>query len=182
MPQFTIEGRAKGLSDVQRNFLWELTILNFDFGESIPEDLTLRAKSVSIPGRSIEPIETWFYGHKQKHAGRAAFPNQINVQFEETEDQKILKTFYAWFQQIHNVNPLNAFGTLSTTFMKRQYVKRILLSMQKYNGEETKNSIEFVNAFPETMADVSLDMTGNEAVKFDITFSYDYWLLSGPNR
>jgi len=182
MPNFTIEGRLKGLPDPQRDFLWEVTILNFDLGDSSPEDLTLRAKNISIPGRSNEPIETYFYGHKQKFSGRSAFSNQISIQFEETEDQKILRTFYHWFQKINNTDPLQPFATLSTTLTKRQYAKRMFLTMYKYNGEEVRNKIEFVNVFPESIADVALDMTSNAAVKYDVQFSYDYWTLQGPDR
>ena len=177
MPSLTLESRCRHLSDPQRNFLWDVTILNFDYADGGSEDLTLRAKNISIPGRSVESIETWFYGIKQKFAGRSAFSNQISIQFEETEDQRMLKSFYSWFQQIHNIDPMDNLGTLSSALSKKNYAKMMYLTMYKYNGEECDKKIEFTNVYPESIGDVSLDYSDNSLIKFDCTLNYDIWKL-----
>ena len=63
MPNFHIEGR-NNRSEILRSFMWEVDLIGGSNQVGI-EDINLRVKNISLPSRSIEPIDTWFYGFKQ---------------------------------------------------------------------------------------------------------------------
>lgn len=171
MPKLHIEGRQAGLRDPQRNFLWEIFIPDFNNSEPLEQ----RVKSISIPGRSVDPIETYFYGNKQVFTGRTSFPNSITITFEEGEDQKILQLLYEWFQTIYNTDFDSAAGGISNSVTRKDYAKQIILTMYKYNGEQAGKRIMLINSFPQSLPDVTLDYSGNELIRYDVTFSYDLW-------
>ncbi len=181
MPNFHIEGRQKKLSDIQMNFLWEIDIIDIssplgfvklDFTNV--SDLSFRVKNISTPSRSIDTIETWFYGQKQNIPSKTSFGNNITLTIEETEDQFVLKTIYDWMESIQSVDPLKwtllGLGGKATK-------KTMLIKQVKYNGEYTKHAIELKNVYPISLGESSLDFSGNDSVKYDIQFNYDYWLL-----
>jgi hypothetical protein len=49
--------------------------------------------------------------------------------------------------------------------------------MYKYDGSLMQQAIRFYNAWPAAVADVAMDYTGNESVKYSVTFEYDFWTL-----
>lgn len=185
MPNFTIEGRRRQ-ADIQRNWLWELVFPRLpSFAESvvggnIGEELTLQCRSISIPGRTIENVETYFLGQKQIFPGRQTFSNQIEAVFEGTEDQRIFRFFNTWMESIHNIDAFSLFGTagVGSYLTKRDIAVPMHLRMYKYNGSLLSRKVHFLNVFPSAIADVAMSYESNEAVKYSVTFSFDIWRLS----
>jgi hypothetical protein len=185
MPNFTIEGRRRQ-ADIQRNWLWELVFPRLPslaegvLGGDIGEELTLQCRSISIPGRTIENVETYFLGQKQIFPGRQTFSNQVEAVFEGTEDQRIFRFFNIWMETIHNIDAYSTFGTagVGSYLTKRDIAVPMHLRMYKYNGSLLSRKVHFLNVFPSAMADVAMSYEGNEAVKYSVTFSYDLWRLS----
>lgn len=177
MANFHIEGRQKGLSDIQRNFMWEVDIFDGISPLTIEtniDDLRFQVKNISTPGRTIETIETWFYGLKQNIPSKTTFSNSITMTLEEREDQFVLNTIYNWMESIQSVDPLKwTLLGLGGKLTKKQ----MLIRMLKYDGTPTKNALELKNVYPTTFPEVNLDYSGNDSVKYDVTFNYDYWLL-----
>lgn len=181
MPNFHIEGRQKIMKDLQRNFLFNVSIPEISkivTSVKDEEEFTVRAKTASIPDKAIIPIESYFMGMKSIYQGRAEITNSLTIDLEETEDQKILKTFYEWQNKIFNTSDLTNESGHSLVNGKRDGgTTTIYLKMYKYNGELTENMIKFVNAWPSAISEVGLDFAGNEAIRFAVTFSFDYWDL-----
>lgn len=181
MPNLTLEGRLKQLPDVQRTWLWELYIPNISNIPGMPEivddDLVIRARTASLPQRGNESLESYFMGFKQLFPGKPTFGNTMEVQFEETEDQKVAKFLYAWRQYILDVNPNSPTAGASGAVTKRQATRNIYILQYKYHGDVLKKKVQLFNAWPSNVADVSLDMNGAESVKYSVTFSFDYWLF-----
>lgn len=182
MPNFHIEGRQKAMKDIQRNFLFEVSIPEISsIVTSITdeEEFIIRAKTASIPSKSITPIESYFMSQKSLWAGRQELSHTLTVDFEETEDQKILNAMYEWQNIFINMKDDDAEGghaKLGTTKRNGQ-TTNIFLKMYKYNGEMCENMIKFVNGWVSDVSEVGLDYSGNESVRFSVTFSYDYWNL-----
>ena len=172
MPNFHIEGRINR-SEILRSFMWEVDLIGGSNQVGI-EDINLRVKNISLPSRSIEPIDTWFYGFKQSIPGRTTFSNQINLSLEENEDQDILKSIYDWLEKIQGVDPLDLFATLSSV---KRYTKNMIIKLLKFNGQSTKYFIELKNVYPLSINELNLDFNSNDAIRFDVSFNYDYWRL-----
>jgi hypothetical protein len=153
--------------------MWEVDLIGGSNQVGI-EDINLRVKNISLPSRSIEPIDTWFYGFKQSIPGRTTFSNQINLSLEENEDQDILKSIYDWLEKIQGVDPLDLFATLSSV---KRYTKNMIIKLLKFNGQSTKYFIELKNVYPLSINELNLDFNSNDAIRFDVSFNYDYWRL-----
>lgn len=190
MPDFTIEGRRiKKLPDVQKVWLWELVISNItdliDIGASeLEDDLIIRARTASIPGRGIEQITSNFMGMAQLFPGRPTFGRSISVQFEETQEQLISKFLYAWNEALYTVTPGEDSAGVSTKATKRELTKTMYLNMYASGGTNDKileKRIKFWNAWPSTVTDVGLNYTTTDSVKYDCTFSFDFWTLESTS-
>jgi len=186
MPNFTIEGRRRASADIQRDWMWEIffpklpNILSVNVGPQISEELTLQCRSISIPGRTIENLETYFLGQKQMFPGRQTFSNVLETTFEETENQHIFNFFTAWMETIHNIDAFSTFGTagIGAYLTKKDIVVPMYLRMYKYDGSLLSHKIQFINVYPSIISDVALDYNSNAAVKFSVSFTYDIWRSS----
>ena len=50
------------------------------------QDLTVKARTCVIPGRSTEVIESWFMGSKQVFPAKTTYTNEVSIKFEEFQD------------------------------------------------------------------------------------------------
>jgi hypothetical protein len=181
MPNLTLEGRLKGLPDIQRTWLWEIYIPNVNTIPNMPDikddDLVIRARTCSLPSRGNEAVESNFMGFKQFFPGKVTYGNTMEATFEEMEDQKIAKFLYAWRQYILDVDPNSPTAGASGALTKRISSRNIYILQYKHNGSALQKKVQLFNAWPENVSDVALDMNGGEAVKYSVTFRFDYWLL-----
>jgi len=180
MPKFSIESRSKNIPDIFRSFKWELSIPEISIVAPSfvnEEGFTIRARSVSIPQRGVEVIESNFMGMKQIFPGRNNFANTVTVTLEETEDMLVTKGLYEWQQRIFNIDPDSDNNGGSEVERKRELTTDIFLKAYKYNNDQTDRMFRLFNAFPQDVAEVALDYTGNEAVQYSVTFYYDFHKL-----
>lgn len=182
MPNFHIEGRQKAMKDIQRNFLFEVSIPEISSivtSVTDEEEFIIRSKTASIPDRGNTPIESYFMSMKQIFPGRLEMGNTLTVDFEDTEDQKILKAITEWQDILTNTKDDDAEGGHAKvgTSKRNGQTTNIFLKMYKYDGTICENMIKFVNGFPSSRSEVGLDYAGNETVRYSITFTYDYWNL-----
>lgn len=181
MPNFTIEGRMKTMKDVQRTWMWELIIPAADLGLGVGvsnEDLIIRCRSAVIPGRGNDPITSNFVGMQQFFFGKPTFGgNTFAVTLEETQDQKVTNFLYAWQQKIFDIELNSNTAGQSQVPNKRDAAKDIFLDCYAYDGGNLEKKFKFVNAWPTTVDPVTMDYTGNDSVKFSVTFQFDFWSL-----
>jgi len=174
----TVEGRLGAISDIQRNFMFEVIIPNIGAmtdGAIDVEGLTIRTKTCAIPSRGNEEIESYFQGMKQLFPGRPTFSNKLAVALDETEDQIVGKALYAWRQKIFDIDPSSPTAGYSHAPNKRALSTTIILRQYAYNGMSLENDFVFYNAWPSDVGDIELNMTGNEKVSYAVTFTFDFW-------
>ena len=174
MANFTIAGRLKNLPDIQRTYMWELFIPSI--AELDQDDMVLRVRNVVIPGRTIQPIESYFLGSKQFHPGKSEYVGTFPVQIEEMEDGKAHQALHSWQQLIWDADPNSSTAGQSKVNGKRDYTRDIVLKMYKNNGTKMDKDIVFYNSWVQNVGDATLDYTASESLKFECTFQYDYWL------
>lgn len=184
-----IEGRRiRNFADIQRAFLYEITFSTAY--KLVPgwqeEDITLRARSFSLPQRGNEPIESNFGAMKQFFPGKPTFGNTIQIQFEETESQAVQRFLFAWQQRIFNVDVGHAgftrkrgsdtgTGTYIDNTETTGVCDLVTIKGFRYNGDPLGNKYFLYNVWLQNVDDVSLDYSQNEAVKFNATFQFDFW-------
>lgn len=185
-----IEGRRiRNFADVQRNFLYEITFKTAHTLVTgwVEEDVTLRARSFSLPQRGNEPIESNFGAMKQFFPGKPTFGNTMQVSFEETESQGVQRFLFGWQQKIFDLNVGHAGFSRKrggNSGGASSYINNIpdsgvcdLVTIKafRFNGEPLDNKYFLYNVWLQNVDDVNLDYSQNEAVKFNATFQFDFW-------
>ncbi len=182
MANFLLEGRAKALPDVMRTWMFEVWIPDISLVTGgimgTMEDLIIRARTATIPGRSIEPMTSEFMGMKQYFPGKTSFENTFSVSIEETSDQMVWRALSYWQNQMYLVDPLGATGGVSQVSKKRDICKDVYVKLYKHDGTDMTHGVRFWNAWPSAIAAQSLDYASNEQAKFEVTFTYDFWTKS----
>lgn len=174
MADFTSHGRLGNLEDIQKTYMWELFIP--DIAELNQDDMVLRVRNVVIPGRTITPIESFFMGTKQFFPGKTEYTGNLPVQFEEFEDAKVHTALDSWMQLMFDHGRSDLAGNAGGD--KKVITKTITLRMYKGTGEILKE-IEFFHAWPQSVADATLDYTASDSVKYDAIFQFDFWRPKG---
>lgn len=179
---FTIENRMKGMRDPQKTWMWNMLIPGI-ITVAPPalldmEDLIVRCRGMSIPPRSNNPTQSDFMGTKAFYPGKVDVGGTVVATFEETEDMAIRRIFYAWEQNIFNINPKSALTAgKSRRASKATLTKDLFLAMYAGNGAPLPKMIRFHNAWVQNVGEVTLDYAGAETVKYPVTFQYDFWTL-----
>jgi len=185
---FTINSRTAKIADVQKTFMWQLYIpgISYVAGKSTGalldlEDMLIRCRSISIPRRETEAIRSHFMGTSQYFPGKTDAGGTVSVSFEETEDLTIARTFYSWNQAIFNIDPdAGSEAGKSAAFMKSSLVKDVYLILLGYGGQPL-GCVKYNNAWVQNIGESQLSYEDGGAVKYDVTFQYDYWTLISVN-
>jgi hypothetical protein len=175
--KFHLEDRLKGLPDIIRNYNWELLIPEIGkvSKNAIEDDLIVRCKSVSIPERGVQKIESSFMGMKQYFPGMSNFGHTLAVTFEETSDLKVTSIFNDWANILFDIRSGSKSGGVGQVEKKRDATLDLYLRLYNYDGKILDKSIKVVNTFIENQDAIALDYTSNDSVKVNVTFSYDFW-------
>jgi len=190
-----IEGRnIKNFSDIQRTYNYEVTFVNA--GSLIgwkDDDITLRARSFTIPQRGNEAIESNFGAMKQFFPGKPTFSNTSDITFEETESQNVATFLYAWQQKIFDITAghskyVKKRGTNAASNVGGDgIVDQIIITAYKNGGNTSEMTAEpnkyyLYNAWLQNVAEVNIDYNqAADSVKFNATFQYDFWVYSSTD-
>lgn len=185
--KFVIEGRAyeAGFHDVQRSWLWELTIVppNIIKNSADSNRILVHCRSAVIPGRTQEMITSNFGGMKQYFPGKPEFPGTFSVSIEETEDMYIRKFLTDWQEAIFGTSDktlnqgYSSFKTVITGQKKGLVSPLLELQLFRYDGEMTDYKFVFVNGILQGIGDVTVSYDSADSVKYEATFQYDYFKL-----
>ncbi len=177
MPTFAIQKLFDNTQDIQRTYMFDLNIPDMGAFGIEDDQLIIRCRTAVLPSRGTEPIESVFMGMKRFFPGKPVFTHTLATTFEEFQDRKVSTALYAWQQQIFDIENAGA----ATVQNKSDLVRTITLQLYGYDGEPInggdKSKIEFYNAWVQEVAEVALDYTANDSVKYGVTFQYDRWEL-----
>lgn len=180
MPNRHLEARFKNQPDIIRVYNFEVVIPDIkSISDAIPdvEDLTLRARSVTLPSRGNEKIESNFGPMKQFFPGKPTFSHTTTIVFEELEDQMISRVFFDWANLLLDTRPNSPTGGMGQRDTKREVAKDLIIRLFDYNDGVLDRSYKLYNCFPENQDEIALDYSDNNSIKVPITFSYDFWEL-----
>lgn len=180
---FTIEGRAfaAGFRDVQRAWLWELTIVPPTILKLDSERMKVHCRSAVIPGRTQEMITSNFGGMKQYFAGKPEFPGTFSVNIEENEDMFVRTFLNNWQEAIFGTSDKTAnqgyssIKTAATGQKKGLVATQLELQLFKVDGNPTDYKFRFINGLLQGVGDATVSYESGDSIKYDATFQYDYF-------
>ena len=149
------------------------------------EILMLRARSVSLPQKKVETINTQYMGSKRNYPGRVSVDGTVTIKFDEFQDLALQKIFYEWGNMIYN----HSFPYLqaANTGWKgggsiADYLSLYTASIEiKLYDSSLNNKLRYTwmlyDCFPTDNGTIELNAEGNGKVAPAITFNYNTWQM-----
>jgi hypothetical protein len=127
-------------------------------------------QAAQIPESQLGVIPVYYFGRQMKLAGDRTF-GDWTVTVMNDEDFLIRNAMEEWSNKINrlerNVREINRYKSNATVI---QYSK---------DGSAIRE-YKFDGIFPTVIAPIELDWANNDTIQsFQVTFSYDYWTVSG---
>jgi hypothetical protein len=163
MVDFNLQGLWGNHRDFARAYLFECKIDGFSGNNH-----TYLVKSTGLPERNIAEIITDWQGMSYKIGGTSEF-SDYTITFNLDKSDTIRSDFIDWMDKVHN--PENNEHGSPTDYFKDITLKH--LSPQN----SPIITYKFIDAWPKTISEVSLDYSSKEVATFDMTFAYQYHKL-----
>lgn len=127
-------------------------------------------RSTNLPSSDVEEIVTSWVGQTYKMGARRIVEDWT-VTFVVDNDGAILKRFWDWQNIIHNPEA-NIYGK-PVSYMADQEIHLL-----GYDTGETICVYKLYGAWPKNIGQVQLDYSTNDIAQFDVTFSYQYHVVT----
>jgi hypothetical protein len=132
-------------------------------------DFKYYVKSTNLPESSVEEINTYWFGQQYKLSS-VRRTSDWNVTFLIDHNADVLKKFWQWHLLIHNPES-NMYGS------PVDYMTNQVIQLLGADGNPTC-TYKLFNAWPKTIGDVQLDYSNNDIAQVDITFCYQYLVVT----
>jgi hypothetical protein len=147
--------------------------------DGAPERYTLTAHAASIPASTIEPTDVSYFGRTFSIPGARTFEDWTTTIYN-TEDYLVRDAFEAWSGKINN-HQTNTTGVdelgLDSLSAGGHYTQDITVELMNKKGG-TDRTYTLHDAWPTSIGAVDLAWEGNDIQTFEVTWSYNYWLVS----
>jgi hypothetical protein len=165
--RFNLSTFREKIHHIGRNQYFEVFIPSV-FGAN-HDVATAFARSTTMPPKTHETIDVYYRGLPMKIDGRATF-DTWSINFLSDEAQHVRNSFMTWMEAAYNVSQLES----RTHGLYKQ--DNVLVRKIQSNGTPV-NAIKFYGIWPTTVGEVELTQDGGDVETFEVTFTYDYWLL-----
>ncbi len=134
------------------------------------ETITAMARSTVLPALTHTSLPVWYRGLAMKINNKPEF-TEWNVTFLCDEAHGFRNVFLKWMSAAYSVQTL--------TNVAHNVYKKDGLSVSQLASDGTITSTAiFMGAFPTTVGEISLNQEGGEVEQFQVTFTYDYYLMN----
>jgi hypothetical protein len=134
------------------------------------ETITAMARTTTLPAMNHSSLPVWYRGLAMKIDNRPEF-TEWNVNFLCDEAHGFRNVFLKWMASAYSVQTL-------TNVAHNVYKKDGLsVSQLASDGSITSTAI-FMGAFPTNVGEINLSQEGGEVETFQVTFTYDYYLMN----
>lgn len=189
--------------DLLKNFLFQvrfkfiegsaisqmLNILNKDIvtatGDDAGTTLMLRARSISLPKKTTNKINTHYMGSLRNYPGRTKTDGDVTVKFDEFQDLATQRFFFEWQNAIYNhAVPAGPKGVSQFSIepggavadFLAQYTAEVEIHLfDSALKNELGNYWVLYDVFPTDNGTVNLDAEGEGKVSPEVTFNYNTW-------
>jgi hypothetical protein len=134
-------------------------------------------QAAALPESTLGVIEVPYFGRKVKIAGDRTFA-EWTVTIINDEDFLIRNAMENWMSTINtHIGNVRALGTSSPS----EYKSQAQITQYSKTGAELR-TYTFNGLFPSSVAPITMDWnTTDDIERFDVTFQYDWWEVTGGN-
>jgi hypothetical protein len=178
MPFNIDQFRANGLTGGgARPSLFDVEITNFPLiTQTASQKFKFTCSASEIPAATIGSIDVAYFGRQIKLAGDRTFADW-NVTVQNDEDFDVRAMFENWS---NSINQLVANKQLPVGAGNNGYksADAIIRQYGRSGSDNILRSYKMVGIFPTNIGNMALDWDSTNRIQtFDVTFSYDFWVL-----
>lgn len=168
--------------DLVKQYLFQVRFL-YDAGSVLAgvlntDDLMLRAKTMTLPQKEFNLLETHYMGSKLVYPGKATVAGEFTVQFDEFQDMSVSIALHSWSNLLFNQGfrqDINLGGVTGAAYSN--YANRYTATVEVLLYDSTLTELLPVKwvlyrVFPKTISTADLSQEGDAKVTRSATFSY----------
>ena len=123
--------------------------------------------TTALPGGGLDIVKVPLHGVEINFAGKATYTQSLEVTFLETADWSTRDKFVKWRESIRSWK--NNSGSQAAAY-------KIPAQLAVYNDiPDVVRTINIYGVWPSLIGEITMDGSQSDAVKLQITFTYDWW-------
>lgn len=157
-------------------------------GGSTGETLMVRARSISLPKKTTNKINTHYMGSLRNYPGRTKTDGDVTIKFDEFQDLALQKLFYEWQNAIYNHgvplenNRASDFTNIEVGGAASDYIAMYTAQVDVILYDSAlKTPLPYMwrlyDVFPTDNGTMSFDAEGENKVSPELTFNYNTWKM-----
>ena len=135
------------------------------------EQLSLKARSVVIPGVENQAYDTQFGPFVFTHPGRKTYPRRLDLRFEETYFRPVIEAFKLWQQQVFDEEA--GVGVDEDALKANLWVR--FLGPNPEGVQAIDGAIHVYSVIPVNIANIPLGYSDDGQVFVNVTMAYNVW-------
>lgn len=162
---------VRQIGEPLRLYNFEVLLTEIPFSSFGGDQLRLRLTTASIPGLGSDPIMINSGGHEVIYPGRIRYSHNWRFELREHEDVQVTTALRDWHQAVWNRES-------GIQLPASDY--KVDVTMQLLDAAKTPVQIyTLIGCWPSEMGEVGLSYETSQDVRIPISFSYDYFKVSG---
>lgn len=133
--------------------------------------LSVKARSVVIPGVENKGYDTQFGPLVFSHPGRKEYPRRLAMRFLETYNKSVVEAFKLWEQQV--LDEEGGTGADEADLKANMWVR--MLGPDPEGVQAISGAVHVYNVFPLSVADTSLAYQDDGQVYVNVVMAYNVW-------
>lgn len=130
-------------------------------------------RATNLPAQTVSSIPVAYFGRQVKVAGNRTFDDWTTTIIND-EDFAIRNAMESWHQQINS----HVENTRATNQANESYKATARVTQFDKEGGALR-TYTFNGLFPINVSDIALSWDADGLEEFTVTWSYDYWTVSG---
>ena len=135
------------------------------------EYMSVKARSVAIPGVESKGYDTQFGHFVFTHPGRKEYPRRLNLRFEETYIRPVIEALKLWQQLV--LDEETGVGVDEGALKANLWVR--LLGPNPEGEQAIDGAIHVYDVFPINVADTPLGYSEDGQIFVNVTMAYNVW-------
>ena len=160
----------QSLPDPLTSDLYEFVIGRVPGGSGDSNVLRIQCQQVTVPSKTIEPVNVDLHSNTVVFAGRMTFSHDLSITFVENRKMDIFNILNGWAEFVRNKQ------TQLGNF-KADYSTTAELYVYDQAGNVV-NTFKFYGLWINTIPEYQFDSSAANLITAAATFQYDYWSSS----
>ena len=157
----------QSLPDPLTSDLYEFVIGRIPGGGGDTNVLRIQCQQVSVPSKTIEPVNVDLHSNTVVFAGRMTFSHDMSITFVENRRMDVFKILNAWAEYCRNKQ--TQLGNY-----KADYSTTAELYVYDQIGQVVQ-TFRFYGLWINTLPEYQFDSSSANLITAAATFQYDYW-------